>query len=427
MSDSYTEAVFDFADCAELREEYLTYSGTIRVGRLLEDLDALAGTIAFRHCDDNNSASFPLSIVTASVDSISLLNKLTPDRLVSFEKLPRWACTGPAHQIPALMISVSRLPLFPDPGTCACLALSPMWARAPWRSASAWTRPLARATRYCQLPHPFAPPLPLLLLPQPPPHPPSLLPIQWEKMLTARLTMVARDPRTGRAAPINRLVCETDEERTLFEQGRRNTQLRKEGAQMSLSKQPPSESERLIIHDLYLASQPFEDNGALARDFFWVGETRLDGLHVCHPAEQNTNNKIFGGFLMRTAFELAWASACRHCQTHAFFLAVDEIHFLAPVEVGSLLQLTSNITFTAGGSMQCRVVATAINPRTGESKCATQLHFTFVASEQKTVRPVVPRTYSEAMLYIGGRRRLLAGRAIAREENSPMAAYYGED
>lgn len=51
-----------------------------RVGRLLEDLDAMAGNISYKHADDNNPNTRPLSIVTASVDSIDLLNELIPNR-----------------------------------------------------------------------------------------------------------------------------------------------------------------------------------------------------------------------------------------------------------------------------------------------------------------------------------------------------------
>lgn len=38
---------------------------TLQIGRILEDLDALAGNIAFKHCSED--PSFPL-LVTASVD-----------------------------------------------------------------------------------------------------------------------------------------------------------------------------------------------------------------------------------------------------------------------------------------------------------------------------------------------------------------------
>jgi len=42
----------------------------------MEDLDALAGAIAYKHADDGKPNSMPLTIVTASVDRIDWLKPL---------------------------------------------------------------------------------------------------------------------------------------------------------------------------------------------------------------------------------------------------------------------------------------------------------------------------------------------------------------
>ena len=42
----------------------------------MEDLDALAGAISYKHTDDGKPDSSPLTIVTASVDRIDLLKPL---------------------------------------------------------------------------------------------------------------------------------------------------------------------------------------------------------------------------------------------------------------------------------------------------------------------------------------------------------------
>lgn len=42
----------------------------------MEDLDALAGAIGYKHADDGKSDSAPITIVTASVDRIDLLKPL---------------------------------------------------------------------------------------------------------------------------------------------------------------------------------------------------------------------------------------------------------------------------------------------------------------------------------------------------------------
>lgn len=37
-----------------VRDQYLNFRGGLRFGKLLEDIDAFAGNIAFMHCDDGN-------------------------------------------------------------------------------------------------------------------------------------------------------------------------------------------------------------------------------------------------------------------------------------------------------------------------------------------------------------------------------------
>ena len=40
----------------------------------------------------------------------------------------------------------------------------------------------------------------------------------------------------------------------------------------------------------------------------WFEDAKLKNLIVCQPEHRNRFNKIFGGFIMRQAFELAWAN-----------------------------------------------------------------------------------------------------------------------
>ncbi|KAK5580236.1 hypothetical protein RB653_000251 [Dictyostelium firmibasis] len=82
--DSYTEVDLFFSSDMALREIYLSPYGHLRIGRLLEDLDALAGTVSFKHAE-NDEDTFKKTIVTASVDRISLLQPLIPDRDIKME------------------------------------------------------------------------------------------------------------------------------------------------------------------------------------------------------------------------------------------------------------------------------------------------------------------------------------------------------
>ena len=72
MHDSYCEFLLPFASSPELLENYTNASGGIRTGLLMEHLDSLAGSIAYKHMLGPDAQSLPKDsgfyIVTASVE-----------------------------------------------------------------------------------------------------------------------------------------------------------------------------------------------------------------------------------------------------------------------------------------------------------------------------------------------------------------------
>lgn len=69
-SQSAMKISYDFKANVHLRYLYEDSNKGVLIGKLFEDLDAFAGTIAGKHCDDQNSKTKSLSLVTASVDKI---------------------------------------------------------------------------------------------------------------------------------------------------------------------------------------------------------------------------------------------------------------------------------------------------------------------------------------------------------------------
>lgn len=49
MMDSYSQLVLPFATQKELLEQYINATGGLRIGKLMENLDSLAGSIAYKH------------------------------------------------------------------------------------------------------------------------------------------------------------------------------------------------------------------------------------------------------------------------------------------------------------------------------------------------------------------------------------------
>ena len=106
-ADSSVAITYGFTSDDALREKYANAWGYIRMGVLLEDLDALAGTVAFNHCDDANPATRPLLIVTACVDQISILRplRMTHDIELSGQVRPLAVWSNlPEHFLSALLL-----------------------------------------------------------------------------------------------------------------------------------------------------------------------------------------------------------------------------------------------------------------------------------------------------------------------------------
>jgi acyl-coenzyme A thioesterase 9 len=75
--------VYPFDTDESLRDLYVDHDGGVSIGKIFEDLDAMAGNIAHTHCDDNDPLTPPLSLVTASADNITLAKEIClGDRLV---------------------------------------------------------------------------------------------------------------------------------------------------------------------------------------------------------------------------------------------------------------------------------------------------------------------------------------------------------
>ena len=148
--------------------------------------------------------------------------------------------------------------------------------------------------------------------------------------LTADFIFVARDYKTNKAAPVNRLSPETEQEKLLFEEAeaRNNLRKRKRGGERRDFKN--GEVNRLEA--LLAEGRIFCDMPALAdRESILLRDTCLENSLICQPQQRNIHGRIFGGFLMHRAFELAFSTAYAFAGMVPCFLEVDHVDFLRPV------------------------------------------------------------------------------------------------
>ncbi|OSD03700.1 Thioesterase/thiol ester dehydrase-isomerase [Trametes coccinea BRFM310] len=361
MHDSYCELRLPFASEPEVLENYTNASGGIRTGLLMEHLDSLAGSIAYKHMLGPDIRALPRNagfyMVTASVDRLDMLAPLYPvrDMRLSGQVI---------HTGRSSMEVAVRMEAVEKDG-------------------------------------------------------------KEETIMLGRFCMVCRDAHTHGAAPVNPLSLETPEDHILFTIGEVHKNKRQSRAVRSLNRVPPTSSEAQALHSLYLTygqdeGREVAPNANPEQERVWMGDTRLEKTLIMFPQERNVHQKIFGGYLMRLAYELGFANSCLFTRDHVTFLSLDGISFARPVPIGSLLRLTSYIVHSTSSENYPALVhvwvhADVVNLETGTEQRTNDFRFTWcIENGPPLKRMVVPKTYGEAMQWLEGRRALEMGSEIRK-------------
>lgn len=116
-----------------------------------------------------------------------------------------------------------------------------------------------------------------------------------DTMLVARFTMVARDALTGKAAQVNPMDLRNEAEKRLFQMGEDHKAKKRLAADQALTKQPPTEDERLLIHDLYLEYSKYDDPRHKVKkpdDVEWMSNTKMSAIQIMQPQDRNIHDKV---------------------------------------------------------------------------------------------------------------------------------------
>ncbi|KAH9329651.1 hypothetical protein KI387_001759 [Taxus chinensis] len=342
---SRTSILYSFSDDYILREQYRDPWNGVRIGKLLEDLDALAGTISFKHCADDDSTTRPLLLVTASVDKMVLKKPIRVDTDLKIGGAVTWVGRSSLE----IQMVVTQPPSG-DSETGDSVAL------------------------------------------------------------TANFTFVARDSKTGKSAPVNRLVPQTEQEKALrAEAEARDMRRKKEREQQRKEFEPGHRlhGDGNRLRDLLREGRVLCDMPALAdRDSILMKDTGLENALICQPQQRNLHGRIFGGFLMHRAFELAFSTCYAFVGQTPCFLEVDHVDFLRPVDVGDFLRFKSCVLYTQLDDpkqplINIEVAAHVTRPELRSSEVSNTFYFTFTVHPEAlegglTIRKVLPATEEEA-------------------------------
>lgn len=141
---------------------------------------------------------------------------------------------------------------------------------------------------------------------------------------------MARDSKTGKSAVINQISPETEKEKVLWNEAEERNKLRKK--KKGEQKKEINDEDVNTLNGMLSEGRVFCDMPALAdRDSILIKDTCLQNSLMCQPQQRNIHGRIFGGFLMRRALELAFATAYSFAGSAPCFQEVDHVDFLKPV------------------------------------------------------------------------------------------------
>lgn len=339
-SKSRTSILYKFSTDYILKEQYRNPWNEMRMGKLLEDLDALAGTISYKHCCNDDGATRPILLVTASVDRMVVKKPIRVDTDLEIAGAVTWV--GRSSMEIQLEVTQSTQDTTDSSESVA---------------------------------------------------------------LVANFTFVARDTKTGKSAPINQILPETEKEKLLWEDAEQRNKMRK--TKRTEKKMTAENGDKDRLNALLAEGRIFCDMPALAdRDSILIKDTCHENSLMCQPQQRNIHGRIFGGFLMRKASELAFSTAYTFAGAAPLFVEVDHVDFLKPVDVGNFLRLKSCVLYTelenpARPLINVEVVAHVTSPELRASEVSNKFYFTFtirpeVKKDGLRIRNVVPATEEEA-------------------------------
>ncbi|CAD6992015.1 unnamed protein product [Ceratitis capitata] len=341
MQDSYTSALLPLSTDLQLQDNYVSHLGNVRMGRLMEDLDAFAVWVCHQHVNVPNlpeNVNLPYTFVTILVDKITfsdLVTNVKEDIRISGHV--SWVGRS------SMEIVVWLEQKYQGVYKKITRALFLMAARNATNTGAAPVNPIVPAT-------------------------------EEEKLILSGGEARKKRRQLIQAQSIFKVEPNDFEQSLMYDIYKKTTPTNT----MELNKRllPPH-----------------------AR---WMSEWSTVTTIPSFPDNRNAHNTVFGGFLMRLALENSWTSAFLYCGKRPKLTHICDISFEKPVPVSSFIKLTSYVVYTELNYVQIMTVADVLDT-TGGQVTTNLFYSTYKANEH--VHQILPRSYHETMWYIQGRRK----------------------
>lgn len=121
-----------------------------------------------------------------------------------------------------------------------------------------------------------------------------------------------------------------------------------------------------------------------------VNQSRTTLTELMIPAYSNFGGKIHGGTLLSLMDKVAFTCASRHSAAYCVTVAMDDVEFRQPVDVGDLVSLTARVNYVGTTSMVIGIEVVAENVVEGTVKHTNTSFVTMVAQDAEGKSQKVP-------------------------------------
>lgn len=127
-----------------------------------------------------------------------------------------------------------------------------------------------------------------------------------------------------------------------------------------------------------------------------VRESQVELSAAMELGDANLAGFVHGGVIMKMVDSAGGLCAIRHARGPVVTAAVDEMVFIAPIQLGSLVTVKASVNFVGTTSMEVGVRVETEDVMTGERAHASSAYLVFVALDEKTGKPrAAPALISE--------------------------------
>lgn len=233
---------------------------------------------------------------------------------------------------------------------------------------------------------------------------------------SCHFTMVARsgagDNATSVALPPLEYLDEVEQKRAAKAIASREEYQR----QQALMFEPPTREEFEMLVKLHQAQdEQGQVVGRRAQDEtcfrgYKAGRLVTESWERMYPEKENVPRSIFGGYLIRRAFELSSICSDLVAPDRSIIAAVTRINFFQPVRIGDTLHFTSRVVYTSGSfiCVEANIERTSRDRTTKALSNSCFFTFANVDSElaHQPVPSIYPATYAEDASYLAAHRSL---------------------